>query len=185
MRRKERRDQQRKVLSWRGGTWWSPVWLSSWDSEKQANVPFPLRGRLGGALEGYSGDLRGSPGGTQCESRQTSRSPGKHLSGKTYPGSHPSSDIPALCDFGQAGFPLCTEVSSSRKQANSHPYHVGRGEDWTGQPVWKHLGCWVAKYGPLSHRELATGFCMACKLKLPFTFLCSWENIKRKIFCDI
>lgn len=67
--------------------------------KKQANVPFPLRGRLGGVLEGYSGDLRGSPWGTQCESRQTSRSPGKHLSGKTHPGSHPSSDIPALCDL--------------------------------------------------------------------------------------
>ena len=34
----------------------------------------------------------------------------------------------------------------------------------------KALSRVVAKYGPLSHRELATGFWVACKLKLPFTF---------------
>lgn len=36
---------------------------------------------------------------------KTIRSPSEHLSSKTHPGSHPSSDIPALCGFGQGGFP--------------------------------------------------------------------------------
>lgn len=130
------------AVRWRGGKWWSPVWLSSWYSEKQASVPFPFRRRLGKELEGFSGDfMKGSPWGTQCESKQTIRSPSEHLSSETHPGSHPSSDIPALFGFGQAGFPLCTQVSLSRKQENS-TYHVGRGEDWTGQPVWKHLAGW-------------------------------------------
>lgn len=38
----------------------------------------------------------------------------------------------------------------------------------------------VAKYGPLSHRELATGFCVACKLKLPFTFFIQLGQYQKK-----
>ena len=127
--------------------------------------------------------------GMQCESVQRIRSPSEQLWSKTHLGSNPSSDIPDLCDFGQGTSLLYAKVSSPGKQDNSSTYHIGGGEDWTAWPMWKHWGWgWGGgggKVWPTESRAACHWFCMAYKLKMVFTFLNSWENIKRRMFCDI